>query len=271
MKGKSKLLEIEDHWPSMMGGAIPGERVVYRGKDLLNELNTMSWMQLYLYGITGRIFSENEIKLFEGIWVISTSYPDARLWNNRIASLAGTCRSTGSLGVSAAIASCEASVYGQSPVIKCMEFLRITSEKLDAGLNLDLIIRQHLKQHRVIPGYGRPIVNRDERIQPLLELARKLGLADGGHVKLAFDIETSLLQGRWRMHMNVAALACALVTDIGLSEREFYLFLIPSFSAGIVPCFIEASTRPEGGFLPIRCNRIQYEGTPKRKWASTAL
>ena len=42
------------------------------------------------------------------LWV-NTSYPDARIWNNRVAALAGSARSTGNLGVSAALAVSEAS------------------------------------------------------------------------------------------------------------------------------------------------------------------
>ena len=257
---------MEDHWETRMGLAFPGERVVYRGKDLFQDFKHLSWMQLYLYGITGRIFTDQQSKLFEGMWRLCTSYPDPRLWNNRIGSLSGTTRSTGTLGLSAAIAVSEASIYGRRPDIRAINFLIRAKNGLDQGKNLQEIAEAELKKYRGIYGYGRPIVNRDERIMPLLEHAKELSLADGHYTQIAFEVEKILLHGRWRMRMNVAALGAALAADQGLTEREYYLFLIPCFTAGIMPCFIEASDRQEGTFLPIRCERIKHEGVARRKW-----
>ena len=66
--------------------------------------------------------------------------------------------------------------------------------------------------------------------------------------------------------MNYAGLVAALVADIGFSPREYYLFLFPAFLAGMQPCFIEASDRPEGTLYPIPCTNILYEGESKRTW-----
>ena len=93
MRGPEKLLENENHWETRMGGWFPGERVVYRGQDLHVDLKDMSWMELYVYGITGRRFDEKQLKILNAIWA-NTSYPEPRLWNNRVAALAGTARST---------------------------------------------------------------------------------------------------------------------------------------------------------------------------------
>jgi citrate synthase len=266
MKAPTRLLSSEDHWETRMGFAFPGDRVVYRGKDLFHDLKHLGWMRLYLFGITGRIFTDSQSKLFEGIWTLSASYPDPRLWNNRVGSLAGTSKSTGTLGLSAAIAVSEASIYGRRPDIRAVNFLIRARNDLDQGKKLQEIVEKELKKYRGIYGYGRPIVNRDERIVPLHNLAKELNLAGGTYTQIAFEVEKILLRGRWRMRMNVAALAAALAADQGLTEREYYFFLIPCFSAGIMPCFIEATERQEGTFFPIRCGRIHYEGTPRRSW-----
>ena len=131
MKGPEHLLECEDNWITELGLSFPDQgRAVFRGKDLLNDLCDLPWMGLLLYGITGRILSPNQIELFEGIWVLSSSYPDPRLWNNRVASLAGTARSTASLGVGAAIAVSEASIYGGRPVIRSVDFIKRLKAKV---------------------------------------------------------------------------------------------------------------------------------------------
>ena len=268
MKDTNSLSSVEHHWETRMGKMFPGERVVFRGKDLFHDLDNIRWMQLYLYGITGRFFTEKQEKLFEGIWIISTSYPDPRIWNNRIASLAGTVRSTGTLGICASLSASDANIYGHGPAMKAMNFLVRARKKIKTENDLQEIIKHELSKYKIIYGYGRPILNRDERITPLYELAKRLGLANGPYLDLAFNVEKYLKAGRWRMRMNVAALAAALAADQGLLEREFYLFLTPSFIGGIIPCHIEAAEKKEGTFLPLRCGLINYQGKSKRKWAT---
>src|SRR3569832_585409 len=122
MKGPGDLLENEGRWRTMMGAFFPGKRGVFRGKDLFTELGHLSWMLIYLYVFPVRIFSEAQGKLVEVMWLFCTSYPDPRLWNNRIGSLAGTTHTTSNLGISAAIAVSEASIYGRSPEIRANNF-----------------------------------------------------------------------------------------------------------------------------------------------------
>ncbi len=270
MRGPEQLFESEDHWVTSMGAWFPGERVVLRGQDLFHNLKELSWMALLLYAITGRILDERQVRLFEGIWRISSSYPEPRLWNNRIAALAGSARSTGSLGVSVAIAVSEAAIYGQRPLVRAMDFLLRAQEQLNQGANLTDIVRIELKKHRGIAGFGRPVVRTDERIAPLMALVEELGYGDGVYVNLVFEVEKILLEGGWRLHMNVAALDAALVADQGLTVDQFYMYMILCFTAGIVPCAIDTSRQPAGTFFPLRCSRIQYEGKSRRLWDEEA-
>jgi citrate synthase len=267
MKGPEVLLQHEDHWVTDMGAWFPAEqRVVYRGKDLFHELNDLRWMGLLLYGITGRFFSEKQVSLFEGLWALSTSYPESRLWNNRVAALAGTARSTGTLAVGAAVAISEASIYGHRTNIGAIDFFLRTQLRLDGGANLTDLIRTELTKYRGIPGYGRPVASKDERIEPVMKMARKFGFADGPFTKLAFEVEEILLAGGWRLHMNITGLAAALAADQGLNAREYYHYVILCFAAGIIPCAIDAQEKPEASLFPLRCSRIHYEGKPRRVW-----
>lgn len=266
MQGPRTLFEYEDRWVTRLGAWVPGERVVLRGKDLFQELQDLSWMALLLFGITGSIPSQKQVRLFEGIWRISASFPDPRLWNNRVAALAGTARSTGSLATSAAIAVSEASIYGQQPLVRVMDFLLRAQEHLNCGKRLIDFVESELEKTKVIAGYGRPIVANDERIAPLIALANELGFADGPYVRLAFETERILLAGRRRLRMNVAAVAAALAADQGLTVQQFYAYTILWFSAGIIPCARDALDKPEGAFFPLRCSRIQYSGRGRRSW-----
>jgi citrate synthase len=267
MRGPEQLFENENAWVTSMGACFLAQgRVVFRGKDLFRELKDLPWMALLLYGITGRIPTENQIRLFEGIWTLCTSYPDPRIWNNRVAALAGTTRSTSTLGVSAANAVSEASIYGRRPDIRAIDFLYRTKYHLDQGAELTELIKTELSKYRGIAGYGRPMVRTDERIEPLIALAKTLGFSSGPYVNLAFRIEDILTKGRFRLHMNIAALAAALAADQGFSSRDYYNYLVLSFSAGMLTCYIDASNKPEGTLFPLRCDRVNYEGPSLRKW-----
>jgi hypothetical protein len=256
----------EDNWNTSMGLVFPGERVVIRGKDLFHELHDMRWMDFFLFGITGRRFDDKQIRLFEGMWVLCTSYPDPRIWNNRIAALAGTARSTSALGVSAAISISEAQIYGFKPIVGAYDFLVQTNQRISSGEDLEHIIITEIKRLRVIPGYARPFGDADERVIPLLDLADRLGLSNGEHTRLAFEIDEFFRSRRYRLRINIAALAAALAADQGLSSFEYNQYVLPCFIGGMVPCYIDTHNRPEGSFLPLSCHRISYEGKPNRKW-----
>ena len=250
---------------SRMGTFFPGSHVIFRGHDLHADLKDMDWLELYVFGITGRRFSKEQLRLMHSLWTY-TSYPDVRLWNNRVAALAGSARSTGNLGVSAALAISEASIYGRGIDMRAITFLLNAREHVDQGGALDECIRPELEERRSIAGYGRPLINGDERNQHMLDLARSLGLDQGRYLQLAFAIEEFLFAGRWRMKMNYAGLCAAFAADLGLSPREYYLFGFPAFLAGMQPCYIEAADRPEGTLYPIPCSDILYEGVEHRPW-----
>ena len=154
-----------------MGASFPGERVVLRGKDLFHDLGHLGWMELLLYAITGRMFSDRQVRLFQVFWTLSASYPDPRVWNNRVAALAGTARSTAAMAISAGNAVSEAVIYGQRPIIRSIDFLSRTQKQLDAGADLKDLIIAELKKHRCMAGYGRPVTRKDERLEPVMARA----------------------------------------------------------------------------------------------------
>ncbi len=270
MSGPELLQENVGVLKSRMGAFFPGSHVMFRGHELHVDLKDMDWVELYVFGITGRRFSPEQLRLMHAIWTY-TSYPDARIWNNRVAALAGTARSTGNLGVSAALAVSEAHIYGRGNEVQAISFFLSTQKALDAGGELADCMREEMRNFHRIAGYGRPLINADERIEPTMNLARSLGLSDGVHVRLAYTVERNLLNSGRNLKMNYGGLVSALGADFGMSPSEFYAFMFPSFLAGMQPCYIEASERPEGTLFPLSCDRISYEGLAKRPWAAGAV
>jgi hypothetical protein len=252
---------------SRMGACFLGSHAVFRGHDLHGELGALEWTALYLLGITGRRFSDAQVLLLQSIWCY-TSYPDARLWNNRVVALAGTTRSTGTLALSAGLALSEAGIYGIGPCLAAIRFFVRTRAELAGGADLATCVRRELSLRRGIAGYGRPLVATDERIEPILDLAGRLGLAGGPHLALAHEVDAYLRQQRLRMKMNYAAVVSALAADLGLTPREHYFFILPVFLAGMPPGYLEAAERPAGTLLPLPCRAVTYRGAQRRRWPS---
>lgn len=265
MNGPEYLAQKAGKLKTAMGGFFPGSHVVFRGQTLHTDLKDLDWMELYVFGICGRRFSAPQIQLMNALWTY-TSYPDARIWNNRVAALSGSARSTGSLGISAALAISEAHIYGRGNDIQAISFFLATQKRLDAGGHLADCLQEEMKTHRRIAGYGRPLINADERIVPIMAKAATLGFDQGPHIQLAFTVERFLLASGRNLRMNYGAALAAFGADLGLSPEEFYLFMIPSFLAGMPPCFLEARHAAEGSLFPLRCADIAYQGAPPRPW-----
>lgn len=266
MNGPELLAKHAGVLRTKVGACWPGSRAVFRGHDLHRELLHSDWMELYVFGITGRRFTPQQVKLLHGIWV-TTSYPDTRIWNNRVAGLAGSARSTPVLGMAAALGVSEARIYGGGPGLRAIDFFLRAGQAYDSGRKLSEFIAEELAA-RYIYGYGRPIDSCDERLPWLTELAKEQGLDQGKHFQLAFEVETILLgMGKANLRMNFAGMTAALGADLGLSPRQFHLFRFPLFLAGMPPCWLEASEKPEGTLFPTPCSDITYEGVAQRPWS----
>lgn len=266
MRGPEFLRQQVGKLKSRMGGVVPGSHATMRGVDLHSAFRDAEWMDIYMFGITGRRFSKNELALLQSIWIY-TSYPDSRIWNNRVAALAGSVRSTGALAVSAALAVSEARIYGGGTYMPAIAFLQATRLQILSGASIAHCVVEELRVRRGIAGYGRPLTSKDERIIPLMDRARRLGLDGGPHVTLAFEIDRYLTEHRLRLRANYAAVAAGLIADLGLSAREFYLCVFPVFMAGMPPCYLQSLEQPEGALFPLPCEDIVYAGRDKRAWA----
>lgn len=270
MNGPQLLEQQVGKLATKMGAVFPGERVVFRGQDLFTSLRDLDWLELYTFSITGRRYTPQQMRVLHVLWT-HNSYPDARLWNNRVVALAGAARSTGPLGIAAALAVSEAKIYGGASQLRCCEFLIRAKKMVDEGADLETLVRAEIKEKRGIGGYGRPIVPTDERIAPIMTIVCEQGLEKGPHLKLAFEVERILLQGRWRWHMNSVGLTAALCADFGMSPREYYFFGLPVFLAGMPPCYLDAAEKPEGQLFPLPCRMLSYEGVARRRWRDASL
>lgn len=265
MNGPDYLTSQAGRLETRVGACWPGERAVFRGHDLHHDLAGIDWMDLHLFGITGRRFSPEQLKLMNGIWTLSC-YPDARLWNNRVAAIAANNRSSSVLGLAAGIAVTEAGIYGGGPSLRAIDFFLRAGTALRDGRELRDFVFDELSSGHIY-GYGRPINCIDERLPPLGHLVKSLGFDQGVYYRLAHAVEEILVNERKPfLKMNFAAMAAALAADIGLTQRQYHLFGILKTLAGITPCIVEAAEKPIGSLFPTHCSDIDYRGQPPRLW-----
>jgi hypothetical protein len=265
MSGPKLLDQHVGKLRSTVGGVVPGSHATLRGHDLHGEFRDAVWMDVFVYGITGRRLSAPQLKLLDTLWVY-TSYPDSRLWNNRVAALAGTTRSTGVLAMAAALAASEATIFGGGVYFPAVAFIQRALRAVQNGGTIEQAVREELEARRGIAGYGRPLTSKDERLAPVAAKVTELGLADLPHHRLALEIDRYLLESRRRLRINYVGLTAALLSDMGFSPRDYYLCEFPAFMGGMAPCYLEALGKPEGALFPIPCEHIYYFGEPPRRW-----
>ncbi len=271
----------EYQWTTGAGAYFPGERAVVHGKDLFSELGDLEWMEFLVFGVCGRIPDKRLPRLLSAIWTYCASYPDPRLWNMRVGSLAGTARSTVALGVSAGLALSEATIFGHAPILAASSLLYEVRQRYDNGESLAQIIKDKIstrptdtrpgngknRKVSVLCGFGRPISRREERLIPLLKAMDELDLKNGPMVTFAFDIEACLLKmGLPNMYLNAGGLIAALFCDLGLTLEEQYHLSVLQHGAGIIICAQDATNHKEGTFFPIRCSRIHCPEHAPRRW-----
>ena len=267
-RGPQMLAEHADVFKTKVGAAFPGSHTIFLGQDLLRDLKDMDWLALCTMGIMGRPVPPEHLKWFSQAWV-RTSYPDARLWNNRVAALAGTTRSTPNLAISAAQAVSEAAIFGRGNEFRALDFFLKTRQILDRGTSLADHLEGFLGDGGRMPGYGRPIASKDERIPLGLEMAKELGVGDGPHVALAFEIDRYFASTNRPLQLNMGGLGAAFAADFGWTPQEFNLFMFITFLGGMYPCYVEATSKPPAVVFPMRCSDVRYDGVARRNWAPT--
>jgi citrate synthase len=248
---------------SNRGGWKIGSGVQNCGYDMMNDLvGTASYMQVVVLNATGRLPSKALADWIEAVH-ICLSWPDPRIWCNRIGALAGSSRTSGVAASCLGVLAAESTSYGIKPLINGVEFIE---HAYTQGTPVDDFITAETKKHGGKPnlmGYARPIAKGDERIPAMEKVTKKLGFSVGEHLSLAYKIER-ILHDRYDESMNINGYVSAFLADQNFSAIEVYRIFSAVVLSGVTACYADTADRLEGSFAPLKTSDVIYKGASLR-------
>ncbi|NIB39118.1 hypothetical protein HBA55_05950 [Pseudomaricurvus alkylphenolicus] len=252
---------------SRKGGWLIGRGVNSHGLDLMNEVvGHCSYMQVVMLNATGRLPSPQLGQWMDAIH-ICLSWPDPRIWCNRIGALAGAARTSPVAATCAGVMAADSRSYGIRPLQEGVEFIQRAFAEIDTrGIDVTEFVEQEVRKHGGKPylmGYARPIAKGDERIGAMQRVAHQLGFEDGPHLRLAYAIE-SCLSNRFDETMNINGYMSGFLSDQGYSPEEVHRIFSALVFSGVTACYVDTVDRPEGAFAPLKVEDIEYSGADSR-------
>lgn len=252
---------------SSRGGWKIGSGVQNCGYDMMNDLvGKVSYMQVVVLNATGRLPTKELADWIEATH-ICLSWPDPRIWCNRIGALAGSNRTSALSASCLGVLAAESTSYGIKPLSSGVEFIEHAYEHVSKGLSVEEFIALETKKFGGKPhlmGYARPIAKGDERIPAMEKITENLGFPVGKHLSLAYKIE-EVLNKKFDETMNINGYMTAFLVDQGYTAQEVLRIYSTLVVSGVTACFIDTADRMEGSFAPLKTDDVVYKGAPLRK------
>lgn len=219
------------------------ERIVVRGHDLATELmGTVSFGDMAFLEITGRLPDAGESLVFNAMLVALVEHgmtPSALVARLTL------------LGAPDALqAAVAAGLCGLGPTFvgsieNAARLLQRTDLPKDAQEAAALIVQEHRRERRHLPGLGHPThTEGDPRTVRLFALGRQTGVAGSG-VELMEAIARAAEEAfDRRLPINATGAIAALATDMGLSWRVTRGLGVMARAVGLVGHLLEEMNTP---------------------------
>ncbi|KAF1080153.1 MAG: hypothetical protein GQF41_3620 [Candidatus Rifleibacterium amylolyticum] len=244
---------------SDLGGVNPDQSVTLAGHNLFSELvGNLSLAACFHLYVKKTLPSPQVERLLSAI-VTATVYPDIRIWPNRAVAFCASAGTGNAAGVASGMLGMEGLMFGGDCVAESFRFIRDLMAAEENGLSIESQIEKAKERNQKIPGFGRPIVKGDERLKPILQVAREVGLDDGLFLSFGRRVEV-LLDKEFGIRFNVAALIACLLGDMDytLSEVRAFGTLFPMIS--FLGVFHEHSRPDARPVFPLAISDIEYIG-----------
>lgn len=265
MTGKAAELDVKmlrawrEKAHSGLGGVNPDQSVTLAGHDLFSQLvgNLSPAACFHLY--VKKCLPSPQVERLLAAIITATVYPDIRIWPNRAVAYCAVSGTGNAAGIAGGMLGMEGQMFGGECVARCYAFLARLKESEAGGKNLESLIDGLATEQNKIPGFGRPLVQGDERLKPILRVAQECGLADGEWLAFGRRVE-KMLDDRYKIRFNVAALMACLLADMGFSHSEAQSFGSFTPVISFYGVFHEHSRPDAGPVFPLSVKDVLYTG-----------
>ena len=248
------------------GGWRIGTGIETHGYSLLDDiLGKCSLFQVMIMNVTGRLPERRLADLVEGLFICS-SWPDARIWCNKMGAFSAATRTSPTAAVAAGGLAGDSRLYGSGTGRAINDFAELANFHVrKQGMPVaDFVDRYAYKNGKLqAPGFARPLAKGDERIPALRNYASSLGFEPGPYEDLANRIEDCLSQ-RDGEGMNSAGYFVCFMKDRGFSVEHIMGIAAWSIATGVYASYFEYIDQDPDVFLPLKVADIDYIGPPRR-------
>ncbi len=253
---------------STKGGWDIGGGIMTHGHSLLDEiLGKCSVFQVIIMNVTGKLPERRLADFVEALFVCM-SWPDSRIWCNKIGTFCAMTRTSATTAISAGGIAGDSTLYGAGTGYAVNTFIE---KAYNTCVNpntesVNTFIRENAyRSGRLFaPGFARPFVRGDERVPEMRRYARELGFEVGPYEKLANEIE-SVLNARDGEGLNLSGYIIVCLKDLGYNIKEIMGFSAACVTTGIYASYFEYIDRPPEAFLPLHVSDIEYVGELQRE------
>lgn len=257
-------------WNSKVGLWIPGKEVKLYNEDLFTiHKKVDTWYEYLMFSITGERnrFTKNQLVCLEKMWTYIMTYPDHKIWINRVASLAGTAGTSPQIAISSANTCGSGRIFSTNVTSKVGKFLVDVDSQLKDKSLVNVLIENGYKTKTPV-SFDRPLSALDERINSTIILLKETDNFNNKYITLLFEINHILMNvfKRNDIKMTIGALVGAIFLDFKIKPLEAELLTPIMLIGGVIPCFTDTFTEKKGSFLPMGIDSIEYIGPAPRKW-----
>lgn len=236
------------------------------GRDMHRDIVINDrYFQYWLQASTGKVADKNLARFIEATFLFA-SWPDPRIWCNSVGVLAAETGCGAPTAVALGIMASDSYMYGPRPGKNAAGVVIKGVQLLEQGKSIPEIagiIIDELGSARKIPGFSRPLVNGDERVEACQKLAREFNFSVGPHEDFALSLGDYLFTTHGEA-INLGAYSVAVLLDQGFELDDIERQSSTCVQAGVMACYVDAIDRPKGTFMPLRCEDVEYVGVESR-------
>lgn len=252
---------------SRKGGWEVGKGITTHGYSLLDEIHGKCTMfQVMIMNVTGKLPEKRLADFVEGVYICS-SWPDPRIWCNKIGVFSALTGASSTSAIAAGGLAGNSKIYGPGSGISIGPFMDLAYQHIvvEGELVNEFVERHAYKNGQLhAPGFARPLAKGDERVPAMRSLATKLGFGIGPYTKMANDIE-DYLNNKAGEGLNLSGYFTAFMKDQGFSIEEIMGISAFAVTGGVYAAYFEYIDQPPHSFLPLRVDDIEYTGPAPRE------